>query len=87
VIHLQARTDVLMERIRRRGRAFERDMDRDYIDALNRAYSYYFHHYGDTPLLVVNTDELDFVNVPRDFEKLWEQLTEPFTGTRFFAAG
>jgi deoxyguanosine kinase len=87
VIYLQARTDVLMERIRWRGRSYERDMARDYIDALNRAYSYYFHHYDTTPLLVVNTDELDFVNAPRDFELLFEQLGDTFQGTCFFAPG
>ncbi len=85
VIFLQASTDVLMERIGIRGRAFERDMNRDYIDALNGAYSYFFHHYRETPLLVVNTNGFDFVNVPRDFELLYSQLGETFQGTRFFA--
>jgi deoxyguanosine kinase len=87
VIYLQARTEVLMQRIRWRGRAFERDMEEEYIEALNRAYSYFFHHYEQTPLLVVNTDDLDFVNAPRDFELLLGQLTERFTSTRFFAPG
>ena len=87
VIYLQARNEVLLERIRWRGRTFERDMDADYISALNQAYSYFFHHYQETPLLVVNTDELDFVNVPHDFELLFEQLAESFQGTRFFAPG
>ncbi len=85
VIFLQARTEVLMQRIAWRGRDFERDMDRSYIDALNGAYSYFFHHYKTSPLLVVNSNDFDFVNVPRDFDLLLEQLQEPFTGTRFFA--
>jgi len=87
VIYLQASTDVLMERIRIRGRSFEQDMNRDYIDALNSAYNYFFHHYDETPLLVVNTNEIDFVNVPADFDRLFEQLQEEFHGTRFFAPG
>ncbi len=87
VIYLQARTDVLLERIRWRGRAFEQEIRPDYIEALNTAYNYFFHHYRETPLLVVNTNELDFVNAPRDFERLFEQLAEPFQGTRFFAPG
>jgi len=87
VIFLQASTDVLMERIAVRGRSFERDMNRDYIDALNSAYSYFFHHYRAAPLLVVNTNTFDFVNVPRDFDLLYEQLTDSFQGTRFFAPG
>jgi deoxyadenosine/deoxycytidine kinase len=85
VIYLQARTEVLMQRIRWRGRAFEQDMDSGYLDALNAAYSYYFHHYKDSPLLVVNTDHLDFVNVAGDFDLLFDQLSESFHGTRYFA--
>ncbi len=85
VIYLQARTEVLLQRIQWRGRAFEQDMDPAYLEALNSAYSYFFHHYKDSPLLVVNTDNLDFVNVPGDFDLLFEQLTESFAGTRDFA--
>ncbi len=85
VIYLQARTEVLMQRINWRGRSFEQDMDSGYLDALNGAYSYFFHHYKDAPLLVVNTDDLDFVNVPEDFDLLFEQIKEEFTGTRYFA--
>ncbi len=85
VIYLQARTEVLLERIRWRGRSYEKDIDTAYIDALNRAYSYYFHHYQGGPLLVVNTDDLDFVNVPRDFDLLFEHLQREFSGARFFA--
>jgi deoxyadenosine/deoxycytidine kinase len=87
VVFLQASREVLMERIRWRGRSYERDMDIEYIDALSGAYSYFFHHYDDTPLLVVNTDGFDFVNVPADFDLLVEQLGETFQGTRFFAPG
>lgn len=85
VIYLQARTEMLQQRIRWRGRAFEQDMDEGYLEALNGAYSYFFHHYKDAPLLVVNTDNLDFVNVPGDFDLLFEQLGERFTGTRYYA--
>ncbi|MCK9995348.1 MAG: deoxynucleoside kinase [Candidatus Krumholzibacteria bacterium] len=85
VIYLQARTSVLLQRIRWRGRAFEQDMDEGYLNALNAAYSYFFHHYKDSPLLVVNTDNLDFVNVPGDFDLLFDQIGEKFNGTRYFA--
>ncbi len=85
VIYLQARTDILLERIKWRGRAFEMNMEPEYLDALNGAYSYYFHHYDDSPLLVVNTDKLDFVNIPGDFEMLYEHIQESFTGVRYFA--
>jgi len=85
VIYLQARTEVLQQRIRWRGRSFEQEMEPEYLEALNAAYSYFFHHYKDAPLLVVNTDNLDFVNVPGDFEMLFGQLTEKFVGTRYYA--
>ncbi len=85
VIYLQARTEVLQQRIQWRGRAYEQDMDDGYLNALNGAYSYFFHHYKDAPLLVVNTDNLDFVNVPADFDLLFEHVQEKFTGTRYFA--
>ncbi len=85
VIYLQARTEILQQRIQWRGRKFEQDMDDGYLNALNGAYSYFFHHYKDAPLLVVNTDNLDFVNVPADFDLLYEHIQESFTGTRYFA--
>ncbi len=85
VIYLQARTEILLERIKWRGRSFETDMEPDYLEALNGAYSYFFHHYKESPLLVVNTDNLDFVNIPGDFELLFEHLQESFSGVRYFA--
>lgn len=62
VIYLQARIDVLLARIKKRGREFERKFDPDYLDGLCRAYNDFFFHYQDTPLLVVNTSDIDFVN-------------------------
>ncbi len=85
VVYLQASTDLLLERIRQRGRSFERGMDPDYIESLNKAYNFFFHHYQETPLLVVGADQLDYVGIPADLDLLMDQLREPFTGTRFFA--
>jgi deoxyguanosine kinase len=59
VIYLQARLDVLLGRIKKRGRDFERHFDADYLDSLSKAYNDFFFHYDETPLLVVNTSELD----------------------------
>ncbi len=70
VIYLQARLDVLVARVRRRGRDFERHLDPSYLDALARAYSDFFFHYEDTPLLVVNTSELDLASSTSDTEAL-----------------
>ena len=85
VVYLQASVDSLMERIRKRGREFERDMSTEYIETLNEAYNYFFFHYSDTPLLVVGADHLDYVSVPADLDLLIDQLREPFRGTRYFA--
>lgn len=70
VVYLQARLDVLLARIRKRGRDFERQFDAGYLAELVHAYNEHFLHYRDTPLLVVNTSDMDFVNDPADREGL-----------------
>jgi deoxyguanosine kinase len=67
VVYLQADTDVLMARIAQRDRPYERDMDREYIDALRQAYERFFESYHDTPVLAIDTNDLNFVTEPRDF--------------------
>lgn len=59
VVYLQARLDVLLARIKKRGRDFERHFDALYLDALCKAYSDFFFHYEETPLLVVNASDID----------------------------
>jgi deoxyguanosine kinase len=84
VVYLQASVDVLMERIRKRGREFERNMSREYIDTLNEAYNYFFFHYKETPLIVVNTNEIDFVETTADFEELAREIEEHDRGTAYY---
>lgn len=84
VIYLQASTEVLLDRIRKRGVPFERLIDRDYLDALNAAYNYFFFHYEETPLLVVKTDAIDFVNRPEHFDDLLKQLERPVEGKQYY---
>ncbi len=84
VLYLQASTDVLMERIRRRDREFERSMDRDYIQGLNEAYNYFFFHYESSPLLVVNTDHIDIVARRSHFEDLAREVLAGASGTRYY---
>ncbi len=81
VIYLQARMDVLLGRIKKRNREFERKFDADYLDALCRAYNDFFFHYVDTPLLVVNTSDIDFVNNPDDLEDLLNVVRQTRKGT------
>ena len=82
---VQARSDVILERIGKRGRPFEKDMDRDYIKQLNEAYNYFFFHYVDAPLLVVNTNGIDFVNNADDFEDLLQRIVSHGQGTVYYA--
>jgi deoxyguanosine kinase len=70
VVYLQARVDVLVSRVRRRGREFERHVEPAYVEALARVYSEFFFHYEDTPLLVVNTSELDLAGSPAEIDAL-----------------
>jgi deoxyadenosine/deoxycytidine kinase len=84
VVYLQASTETLMDRIVRRNRSFERDLERDYIDRLNEAYNHFFFHYHDTPLLVVNTNRIDFVNQPDDFEDLLQRILSHRQGTLYY---
>ena len=84
VIYLQADTDTLMKNIHKRKRAFEKNMSRDYIDALNQVYNEYFFRYQDTPLLIINTNNIDFVNKKKDLEEIINVIRKPITGTKFF---
>jgi deoxyadenosine/deoxycytidine kinase len=84
VVYLQASTETLMERIMRRNRSFEKDMDKSYIERLNDAYNHYFFHYAETPLLVVNTNRIDFVNQPDDFEDLLKRILSHRQGTTYY---
>src|SRR5438067_1846150 len=70
VIYLQARLDVLLYRIKKRNREFERTFDAGYLGELCQAYNEYFFHYADTPLLVINTSDIDFVDNEADRENL-----------------
>jgi len=84
VIYLEAATPTLLDRIRRRNLSFEKPIDHEYVDMLNKAYDYCFFHYNDTPLLVVKTDEIDFVNNPEHFDDLIDQIRKPVPGKKYY---
>lgn len=86
-VYLQGGTDMLMERIHRRGRPFEKNMPRDYIETLNEAYNYFFFHYEDTPLIIVHTESVDFINSPANVDKLIEMINSNPKGTVLFGGG
>jgi deoxyguanosine kinase len=84
VIYLQARPEVLLSRVRKRGVAYERNISLDYLRTLSDAYNEYFFHYNETPLLVVNTSEIDFVESPRDLEHLVREVKSVKRGTQHY---
>ena len=84
VIYLQARMDVLLHRIKKRGREFERKFDVEYLEGLVRAYNDFFFHYNDTPLLVVNTSDIDFVNNEADLDNLLAVVKKTRHGTQHY---
>jgi deoxyadenosine/deoxycytidine kinase len=83
VVYLQATTDVLLDRIKRRGRDFERDISREYLETLSEAYNHYFFHYDDTPLLIVNTNEMNLVSNEGDYDRLVAMMRDHTSGTRY----
>jgi deoxyadenosine/deoxycytidine kinase len=84
VIYLQSRVEVLLARIRKRGREFERKFDADYLAELARTYGDFFHRYQETPLLVINTSDIDFVESEADFEDLLRVLSRIKHGTHYY---
>ena len=84
VIYLQADTDVLMKNIAKRGRNMERNVTWEYIDALNQVYTEYFFRYQDTPLVIINTDNIDFVENENDLKEVIDYIRQPVSGTKFF---
>jgi len=84
VIFLQAKPEVLLHRIKSRNLPYERELDLEYLKMLTEAYNYYFFHYDQTPLLVVNTIEIDFVNRKEDFSQLVREIHQMKKGTSYF---
>jgi deoxyguanosine kinase len=84
VLYLQASERVLFERIQIRGRHVEKSISREYLEVLNEAFNHFFFNYSDTPLLVINTDALDFVNDERQFIDIIRRISDPVRGTEYY---
>ena len=84
VVYLQADTPLLMKYIKKRGRDLEKGVTSDYIDLVNQRYQEFFVNYEDTPLLIINTNNIDFVENPRDLDELLEIIQKPIQGTKYF---
>lgn len=81
VIYLQAPLPVILQRIRQRGRSFERDIDPQYLSNLTASYARFFRHYNDTPLLIVDSSQLNFPNSEGDVQKILSAMNQVHEGT------
>ncbi len=85
VVYLQSGIDRLMYNIKKRSRKIERNLTRSYIEELSDAYNHFFFRYNSSPLLIVNSTEIDFVNSDNDFEELFKQIFREDRGfTEYF---
>ena len=84
VIYLQAPVDVLLKRISHRGRDYERSMNSKYLSRLNDSYARFFHNYTQSPLLIVNAEEIDLVHNESDYNLLLEQIKGVKSGRHYF---
>ena len=84
VVYLQARGDVLLQRLRRRGRSHERSMDVGWLDEVAKAYGDFFFHWEETPLLVVNTNDVDLEHEGEDVEALLAVIRKHRKGTQHY---
>ena len=84
VIYLQAPTDVLLNRIQKRGIPSEQLIEYNYLENLNNTYTEFFHYYDKAPLLIINTSEVNLVTNNEDYERLIRYVASSPTGTNFF---
>ena len=84
VIYLQAPVSVLKKRISHRGRGYERNMNADYLHRINESYARFFHNYIQSPLLIVNVEEIDIINNGNDYTLLLEQIKQMKSGRHYF---
>jgi deoxyadenosine/deoxycytidine kinase len=87
VIYLQAKPSALLERVKRRGRSYEHTLNEGYLAELSKAYSEFFYHYEASPLLIVNTENLNFADKPADFELLLQRIQDMRNAREFFNLG
>jgi deoxyadenosine/deoxycytidine kinase len=87
VVYLQARPEVLIERVKRRGVGYERSIGEDYLALLAEHYTRFFHQYAAAPVLIVNSENLNFVEREPDFELLVERMRTMKTRREYFNLG
>ena len=84
VVYLQASVDTLVQRVKKRGNPIEQGIDEDYLRRLSDAYTRYFHAYSESPLLIVNSERLNFVDDREHFDLLVARMEAMRGGREFF---
>jgi deoxyadenosine/deoxycytidine kinase len=84
VVYLQARPEVLYKRVKKRDKKYERGVTFEYLGEVAQAYNQFFFHYDETPLLVVNTSEIDFVSSSKDLADLIKEINRMGSGTQHY---
>ncbi len=84
VIYLQASPEVLKKRLRKKNAPGESSISDDYLEEVVKAYEHFFFHYTSSDLLVVNTNDIDFVERHSDLQELLRRVSEPIRGTQYF---
>jgi len=84
VVYMWARAEVLIDRLRKRNRDFERHISIEYLERVSAAYRDFFFYYEETPLLMVDTSAMDFVAHPEDLEELMREIGRTRTGVQHY---
>ncbi len=84
VIYLQAKPEVLLKRVSKKGDPTEKQISPEYLEAVANAYEHFFFRYSASNLLVVDTSEIDFVERNEDLQELLRRLRQPVKGTQYF---
>ena len=83
IIYLQASTDILIERIKKRGLDTEKNIKKKYIESVNDLYMKHFHEYTSSPVLIINTSNVN-INDQNDYQLLIEEISSDINGKKYF---
>lgn len=85
LIYLQADIDTLRKRIKMRGRVFEKNISDEYLDVVNKAFNNYFFHYTQSPILIVNANDINYVERKEDLKDLIKKILSHKKGREYYS--
>jgi deoxyguanosine kinase len=83
IIYLQASTDILLDRIKKRGLMIEKNIKKKYINSVNELYMKHFHEYKESPVLIINTSNVNINNID-DYNLLIHEISSDINGKKYF---